>query len=441
MPDSEMKQKSKRVTEEYRVLHRVAQILQAQGDLIGMLQSVMRELTAFQDLKVENKAGIFLANNKIRTLELFTTYGEFSEEFLLKEKEVPFGDCLCGRVAESGELLMSENCFQDPRHERLYDDMTAHGHYIVPLKTGEELVGVLFLYTRTHPTWYQDSREVLYSIGGLIAEAIQKKRVDLELSAYRDQLESLVEARASELKRTNEKLISEIEEHKETQVQLERSRDQFRNLGNQIQAIREEEKSRIAREVHDRLGQALTALKIDTIQIGKKLPPELDGLKAEVDGMTEVIDDTIRSVQHIAMELRPPILDAFGICEAIAWQAGEYEQRYGLQFDVHCLQETADLDKGLETTLFRIFQEAVSNVVRHAGATRVAVDLSVQGGDLVFKIEDDGRGIRQEDIENAGSLGLVGIQERVHPFRGNVEFLGQPGKGTTVAVTIPLSVK
>lgn len=436
--NTERPEAPERITEEYRMLHRVAQVLQTEGDLMGMLQSVMKTLTGFEDLRVENKAGIFLANNNRKVLELLTTYGEFSDEFLEKDREIPYGDCLCGRVVESGELLMSENCFQDPRHERLYDDMTPHGHYIVPLKSGTEMVGVLFLYTRTHPAWYQHSREVLYSIGGLIAAAIQKKRIDLELSAYRDQLESLVEARTAELKQTNQKLQSEIEGHKNTQDELRRSRDQFRDLGNQIQEIREEEKARIAREVHDRLGQALTALKIDVIQVGKKLESRLPDLKTRIDGMTGVIDDTIESVQQIAMELRPPVLDAFGICEAIAWQAREYESRYPLRFEVQCAELPVALEKGLETALFRVFQEAVANVVRHAAATRVSVRFVVEGERLVFSIEDDGRGIRPEDIDNPASLGLVGIQERVHPFKGTVTFSGKPEQGTTVTVTLPL---
>lgn len=413
-----------RITGEYRVLHNVAQILQTKGDLIEMLQQVMRALTNFEDLKVENKAGIFLADNDAKVLRLFTTYGNFSSEFLEKEKEVPYGNCLCGRVAESGDLLMSEDCFSDPRHERIYDDMTPHGHYIVPLKIGSEMVGILFLYSNTHPTWYQNSQEVLLSIGGLIAGAIQKKQVDLELAAYRDQLESVVESRTTELKATNEN--------------LKRSRDQLRKLGNQVQDIREEEKSRIAREVHDQLGQALTALKIDSIQIEKKLPKEFPELKTQATAMTGIIDETIQSVQRIATELRPPILDAFGLCEAIAWQAKEYESRYNLKFDVNCRQDSMEMDKKMQVSLFRVFQEAVSNVVRHAKATKVNVEIGFEEGELIFSIEDDGVGIKEKDVANFESLGLIGIQERILPYNGQAEFLGRPGKGTAVMVRIPL---
>jgi signal transduction histidine kinase len=430
---------SSRVTEEYRVLHKVAQTLQSSGDITTILQKAMKAIIEFEGLKVENKAGIFLADNNV--LRLFTTYGDFSQEFLDKEKEVPFGDCLCGRVAVSGELMMSESCFSDPRHERTFTDMKAHGHYIVPLKSLSNLIGVMFLYTDTHPSWYQHSQEVLLSIGGLIANTIERKQVEDELNEHRHTLEKLVMSRSYDLSNTNSRLKKEIEEHEKTQQNLINSKDKFRKLSHQIQSIREEEKSRIAREVHDQLGQALTALKIDTIQMEKKTPQDLPDLKSQLNSMTKVIDDTIKNVQQIAMELRPPILDAFGICEAVAWQAGEYTNKLGLHFDLNCLQNPVNLDKDLQTALFRIFQESVTNIVRHAKATEVQVRMNYEGARLVFEIADNGVGITKEAIESSESLGLIGMKERVHFWNGQVEFAGSPGKGTKVKITIPMKLK
>ena len=409
-----------RITEEYRVLHNVAQILQSSGELIEILQKTMKALTEFEGLQVENKAGIFLADNKEKMLRLLTTYGNFSQEFLEKEKTVPFGDCLCGRAAASGHLLVSESCFTDSRHERIFSDMKPHGHYIVPLKSFNNLVGVLFLYTDIHPSWYQHSQEVLLSIGGLIANTIERKQIDEELDAHRNRLEEIVASRTRDL------------------VQ---SKEQYRKLSSQIQQVREKEKSRIAREVHDRLGQELTVLKIDTIQLGKKLPAGQADLKSRIESMTQTIDETIKSVQHIATELRPPILDAFGICEAISWQAKEYQKRHGLQFDLDCLQDHVEIDKSLQTSLFRIFQEAVTNILRHANASKVRVCMSYANKNLTFTIEDNGIGIRKEDLESSESLGLIGIKERVYPWDGQVNFEGSPEKGTIVTITIPLKQK
>ena len=406
-----------RVTEEYRVLHNVAKILQSPGELIEVLQKTMKALTEFEGLQVENKAGIFLADNEGKMLRLLTTYGNFSQEFLEKEKTVPFGDCLCGRAASSGQMLVSESCFTDSRHERIFSDMKPHGHYIVPLKSFNHLVGVLFLYTDINPSWYQHGQEVLLSIGGLIANTIERKQIDEELEEHRNRLEAVVSSRTQDL------------------VQ---AKEQYRNLSNQIQQVREEEKSRIAREVHDQLGQELTALKIDAIQLGKKLAVGQTDLKSKIESMTQTIDETIKSVQHIATELRPPILDAFGICEAISWQANEFQKRHGLKFDLKLSQSQVEIDKSLQTSLFRVFQEAVINILRHANASQVKVNMSYEKRNLIFIIEDNGIGIKKRDLESPESLGLIGIKERVYPWDGQVNFEGPPGKGTIVTVTIPL---
>jgi signal transduction histidine kinase len=413
MNDQSINESDRNITEEYRILHKVAQILQASGDLQTMLEEAMWVITDFKELKVENKAGIFLVNDEKKVLNLFTTVGEFTEEFLEREQEVPFGDCLCGRVAVSGYLLMSESCFSDTRHERTFEGMTAHGHYIVPLKTDDKLIGVMFLYTNINPVWYKLSQEVLLSIGGLIADAIQKKLVEKELEDYRHRLEGLVDSRTKELSL----------------------------LSHRIQNIREEEKSRISREVHDGLGQSLTALKIDLFQLEKRLPQESADLQERTQVMMGLVDDTIKSVQRIAMEMRPPVLDAFGLWESIVWQAEEYEKRFELKFDLHYPQQEIDLDKGLMTALFRIFQEAVSNVVRHAEATQVEVSMTHNNGQLVMKIMDNGKGIQENEIDGSGSLGLIGMRERLRHWNGRVQFSGLTGKGTSVEIIIPLAKK
>mgnify|MGYP003973130255 CR=1 FL=1 len=429
------------ITDEYRVLHKVAQVLESPGSLTEILQKIMQTVCGFEGLHVENKAGIFIADNKKEVLRLLVTFGAFSQEFLEKEKEVPFGDCLCGRVAVSKKILMSESCFTDSRHERTFRDMKAHGHYIVPLNSSDNLIGVMFLYTHVNPSWYQHSQEVLLSIGGLIANTIQRKQIEEELERHKNSLEQLVESRTSDLINSNNRLQKEIEEHKNTQQVLIGSKEKFRRLSAQIQSIREEEKTRIAKEVHDQLGQTLTVLKIDTTQLQQRIPTELSELKSRATSMTNIVDDIIKNVQHIAMELRPPILDAFGICEAIVWQSNEYKRKLGINFDLNRLCEHIDLEKDLQTTLFRIFQEAVTNVIRHANATHVRVAMNYDNENLIFKIADNGTGINKKDIESHESLGLIGMKERVHPWGGQVEFKGLPGKGTNVIITIPLSLK
>ncbi len=406
---------SRLLTQEYEVLHEVARVLHSSQGVKNMLKNVLSVLTGFDDLKVEKKAGIFLADPEKKVLNLYCTLGEFTPVFLENEKVVPYGDCLCGRVAESGELLMSESCFTDDRHERRYEGMQAHGHYIVPLKTREKLLGVMFLYTNTNPSWYQHSQKVLLSIGGLMADAIEHSLVEEELANHRNHLEELVADRTREL----------------TII-----REQLRNLSNHLQNIREEEKTRIAREVHDELGQSLTALKMDLVCLKEELPDQQSDLQERVQTMSGLIDSTITSVQRISSELRPQILDVMGLCEAISWQAQEYQKRTNLQFDRNC--EQVSISKELTTELFRIFQEALTNVVRHSQADRVRVQLNQKDEQIVMEIEDNGQGMPLEKINAPQSLGLIGIRERVLFLGGDVEFLGEPGKGTRVVVKIPL---
>jgi signal transduction histidine kinase len=417
LEDNHKLEKKSRLAQEYEVLHEVAKTLHRSDGMRPMLNSVLEILTQFDELRVEKKAGIFLSDPDKKVLRLYTTVGEFSDEFMQKEQEVPFGDCLCGRVALSGKLLMSDSCFTDARHERTFADMTAHGHYIVPLNSGGNVVGVMFLYTNVEPSWYAHSQEVLLSIGGLIADAIEKHRAEEELLKYRDHLQELVHSRTAGLKD---------------------AKQQLRDLGNRLQSIREEEKIRIAREIHDDLGQSLTALKMELFQLDKIAEGNPESIKAKINHMSGLLDDTVKSVQQIAMELRPPILDAFGLCEAIAWQVGEYEKRTDLKFQLNCLPEKVNISSDKQTTLFRILQETLTNIVRHADATRVEVCLENLNDNIILTVRDNGRGFDSVKIGDQKSLGLLGMRERALVWNGSFDIQGESGKGSTVTVKIPL---
>ena len=180
-------------TEEYKVLHEVAKVLHNSQDLKKMLEDVLKVLTQFKELEVECKAGIFLADEDKLVLRLFSTIGKFSDEFMEAEKEIPYGNCLCGRAAVSGELIVSDSCFVDKRHENIFEDMTDHGHYIVPLKSQGKMIGVLFLYTDANPPWYVRSQEILLSIGGLIGDAIVSHKREEQILENNKQLKELNE--------------------------------------------------------------------------------------------------------------------------------------------------------------------------------------------------------------------------------------------------------
>jgi PAS domain S-box-containing protein len=216
---------------------------------------------------------------------------------------------------------------------------------------------------------------------------------------------------------------------------------QLHALFTYIERVREDERTGIAREIHDELGQALTALKMDLAWIGRRLDPERPAgtaaLRAKLDEMSRMTDETIDRVRRISTDLRPGVLDDLGLLAALEWQAQEFERRTGTPCVVSSNLGDGRLDRDLSTALFRIFQEALTNVARHAGATRVDVRLSVDEASLRLRVHDDGKGISPRAIFNSTSLGLLGMQERARRLQGTLSVSGEAGKGTLVVVDVP----
>lgn len=228
-------------------------------------------------------------------------------------------------------------------------------------------------------------------------------------------------------------------QHKRSEEQLRESHAQLRALSVYLQSVREEERTRIAREVHDELGQALTSCKLDLSWIAGRLPPALKPLLEKTRALTSHIDSTIQTVRRISTELRPGVLDHLGLVAALEWQANEFQNRTGIRCDVRARARESLLDQNLSTTFFRIFQETLTNVIRHAGATHVTVDLKETDGRVTLEVRDNGRGIARSDISNTRSMGLVGMRERAALLGGLFKIGSIPrGRGTYVSVSIPL---
>ena len=230
----------------------------------------------------------------------------------------------------------------------------------------------------------------------------------------------------------------DITESKQAEEELESSRQQLRDLARHMESAREGERTRIARELHDEMGQVLTALKMDLSQLNKALSQDQTPLREKTISMLELTDTAIKTVKRLATELRPGILDDLGLTAAIEWQAEEFQQRIGIKCEVSLYPEDINLDETLSTAIFRVLQETLTNVARHAQATRVKISLEEKAGKLVLQVIDNGRGITQKQISAPSSLGLVGMRERVLPWQGEVKTSGIRGEGTTVAVRIPL---
>lgn len=233
-------------------------------------------------------------------------------------------------------------------------------------------------------------------------------------------------------------MISDITGRKQAEEQLQASREQLRSLSAHLESIREEERKNMAREIHDELGQMLTALKIDLSLLTNRLPKEQELLLEKTKSMYELVDTAIQTVKRISVELRPGVLDDLGIAAALEWQAAEFEKLTGIRCEFSSNRKDIILDPDRSTAIFRIFQETLTNVVRHANATKLKASLKKEAGRIVLRIRDNGIGIEKKQISDPGAFGLIGMRERAHFLGGEVRISGTPGKGTTVAVSIPV---
>ena len=214
---------------------------------------------------------------------------------------------------------------------------------------------------------------------------------------------------------------------------------QLRELSANLESAREEERTRIARELHDELGQSLTALHLDLTWLLKATRRDMAVVRPRIQAMIEATKQTILSMRQLASDLRPSILDNFGLIPAIEWQLSEFQKRTRIRARLHCEGDRA-IDRESSTVVFRIVQEALTNVIRHAEATRVNVNLKIDDHFLMLEVNDNGRGIRSAEIGCSESLGIVGMQERVKRLGGEFKIVPRSPRGTRLDVSIPLGV-
>lgn len=237
-------------------------------------------------------------------------------------------------------------------------------------------------------------------------------------------------------------VIRDISARKRAERELETSRQELQALARRLERVREDERRRMAREIHDELGQALTALKLDVVWLQAHLPAGSETLVRFAERMQGLIDLTVGQVRRIAAELRPGVLDDLGLAPAVDWYAEEFARRTGITPVITVRGVERDVDGERATALFRILQEALTNVARHAGARTVQIVLDLGPAEGVLEVRDDGRGIRDHEVRGVGSMGLAGMRERAAALGGavTVERLGERGGGggTAVRARLPL---
>lgn len=275
--------------------------------------------------------------------------------------------------------------------------------------------------------------ETLLKTGHVIYEVEHfrkdKRRIPVEISAHLFEYKN---------KPTVFSIVRDISERKRAQKALQLSHEQLRNLASRLHDIREEERSMIAREIHDELGQLLTVLKIEISLLCKRFTQNDQDIRQKVDTISGLINQAVESVQQISSKLRPGILDEVGLVAALEWQAQEFSKHTGIQCRYSLTEEDIQLDKDKSTALFRIFQEALTNVARHSNAKRVSIFLKKTSNRVILEITDNGCGIKRQQIDSPRSLGILGMRERALVFGGSVSIRGVQGKGTHVKVEMPL---
>ncbi len=311
------------------------------------------------------------------------------------------GEGLPGRVLSSGQPAWIVDVNKDPNFPRArhVDNLGVKAGFGFPILMGENIVGVLEFYSPDAVEPDEKLLDIMSNIGTQLGR---------------------------------------VSERYQAGKKLKTSEQELRDLYNRLEAVREEERTRIARDIHDELGQMLTALKIDLSWLEKKLDGKQATVRDRAKTMSHLLDKTIKSVQEISTHLRPEVLDMLGLTEAIEWQVQEFQKRTGTECSMSSGTGDLDLDPDLSTAVFRIFQETLTNVARHAAASELNIEFYKKDGELVLKVTDNGKGIPEDKISHPKSLGLLGIRERALLWDGQVKISGVQGQGTTVVVKIPL---
>lgn len=287
---------------------------------------------------------------------------------------------------------------------------------------------------------HPDDRHRLYAMSERTQHSGERLEFEMRSNPARGPVKHLQVIMTADLAASSPRLTGttqDVTERFAAQEELERSRGELRSLAGSLITAREEERARMAREIHDECGQMLTGLKMDTAWLGRHLTSTDATFRGKIAAMSQLVDGAVQTVRQIATQLRPGILDDLGLAAAIEWQAEQFAGRTGIACDARAEVSHSDLRPNVAISVFRIFQECLTNVARHAGARRVSVVLTEDRHDLLLEVRDDGRGIAESDTRNPLSIGLIGMRERALLVGGVLSVTGAVGEGTTVRVRIP----
>lgn len=386
----------KTTNEELKILNKVILESASYLDIQHIIENTLDEALRITNLE----GGSICLMNPDTTLSL-------AAHRATSPKKIKTGICICGTCAAekcplilwSREDVLRNSVCEVTRGE----DIRFHAAFPIIIK--DKVLGVLCVFTRTDSKPTERSLKLLETITS--------------------QMSLLLE---------NAKLY---EQSQNQVVTLQNLTEQFRLLAERLRTAREDERIGIAREIHDELGQVLTALKIDLTLFQNKFSNRNDFFKKDLEGIISLVDSIITTVQKISIELRPAVLDDLGLNAAIEWQVWEFQNRTGIIFDVSKIENIGKLERHTATALFRIFQEALTNIARHSAASKVEIVMKQVDSDILLEIHDNGSGITTEEIEDKNSIGILGMKERTIALGGEFTISGSSGNGTVVTVRIP----
>ena len=266
--------------------------------------------------------------------------------------------------------------------------------------------------------------------------------IEYQITGYKGSVR-WVDTHAVPLKNQEGKIVSllcvtrNMTKSKKAQEEINNTAEQLRQLTAHLQSVREEERKRIGREIHDELGQQLTAIKMDVVWIDKKIPEETTALKNKLKNIIGLLDGSNQSIRRILSELRPVILDDHGLLEAMEWLGNQFTANTGIIVKFDCSETEIKSSEQITTCIFRVYQEAFTNITRHACAKLVATSLSIEDDTIVVTVKDDGKGFDTESVQNKKSFGIFGMKERVLSLGGKFDLFSSTGKGTKIIMILP----
>jgi PAS domain S-box-containing protein len=403
-----------------------------------------REVSIFLDVTRREQAETAMRESETKLRTIF----EHSADAIFLLDDDRFIDCndvaiSMLRARNKGEILRQSPMSFLPERQPDGTPSSVKCHEMIDLALREGVSSFEWVYRRFDGSLFPV--EVVLTVIPLQGKHIlcafwrdisKRKEAERELAKAREELEQRVQERTQELVEINLQLSREIERRNKIERELQESRENLRKLSEHLQTAREEERTRIAQEIHDELGMGLSAAKMDILWIAGRMSQEFQDLIGKAN-VVQRIDEALENVRRICSYLRPTILDHFGLGAAIEWQVGEFQKRTDIACACEVDSRAAGLQGDLASALFRILQEALTNILRHSNATSARIGLRKRAGRISLTVTDNGRGLKLEDLGRPNSFGLMGMEERARFWGGTMAIKGSPGKGTQLTVTIP----